>query len=126
MSIVKIAAAIICCGTAILLFALTLNAEKSETVLYKETVEVLMQQEGLTSDQELEARFPILVEVQTNLARIAELKRLILNKVRSPAPTGSEQESQQMAYWQAKIHQHQAAVKAELSHLIAAYAHCNP
>ncbi|MEM9920717.1 MAG: hypothetical protein AAF990_21645, partial [Bacteroidota bacterium] len=117
MSIVKIAAAIICCGTAILLFALTLNAEKSETVLYKETVEVLMQQEGLTSDQELEARFPILVEVQTNLARIAELKQLILDKVRSPAPTGSEQESQQMAYWQEKIHQLQAAVKAELSHL---------
>ena len=115
MNIVKITATA-ACGLAMLLLVTTFTIKSPETTLYKKTVELLMEQEGIASDQEVVECFPILLEIQSKIVQIADLKQ----QVRSQSHTATtEEETLQMDYYNQKIHQLQSGVKTQLIQLIA-------
>lgn len=125
MRITKIAAAV-ACGLALLLLTLTFTVKNPEVALYENTVEILMEQEGLTSNQEIEERFPILIGVQAKMSQIADLKRFMLDKTQSPAPIITEEDILQLEYYKQKIDQLQKVVRVDLSQLLAIYAESQP
>lgn len=120
MRFIKIAGAFACFIT-ILIIALAFTGKNLETEMYEETVDMLMKQEGMTSDLACEERYPILVDVKTNLNLIASLNQIVLNKSRNPAPMVTEDEASQMEYYQQQIQQLKKVVRKELTQLIAEY-----
>ncbi|MEM8526403.1 MAG: hypothetical protein AAGG68_17305 [Bacteroidota bacterium] len=120
MKTIKIAAAV-ACGLTILLLVLTFTVENPELALYEETVQKLMAQEGINCDQEIKRRFPILLGIEKKMDRMANLKQLVLDKTRSPAPIITEKEVLQLEYYKKKINQLRKDVIMELSQLTATY-----
>lgn len=125
MSVAKMAAGF-ACGLTILLLVLAFTVKKPETVLYEKTVKILMRQEGLTTDREIEERFPVLNEIQSNMDQMAQLNQFILSKTQGPVPMTSEKESRELEYYRQKVRQLRQGVKTELSHIIATYAEDRP
>lgn len=121
MRIVKIASAC-ACTIGILVVALAFTVKNPETELYEKTVEMLMRQEGMSSHQEMEEHFPELLNIKSKMNRISYLNQIVLSKTRSPAPTITEGEALQMAYYTQRIRQLRRRVRTELSQLIATYA----
>lgn len=121
MKTIKIAAGL-ACGLTILLLVLISASEDPEATLFKETIELLMKQEGLASVRETKARFPELTEVQDDLERISALSQLLLRKGQSPAPNLSEGEQLQMNHHARLIRELRKGVRRKLSRLVVARA----
>lgn len=90
MSIVKIAAGL-AGGSSILLLLLALFLQNPDTVWYEETAEILMEQEGLSSVQALESRYPALVDIKGQLQQINALNLRIRDQFQSPIPDYPEE-----------------------------------
>ena len=125
MKVVKIAVGI-ARGLTILLCVLAFTLQSPEQSQYDKTVEMLMEQEGISSVQELEARFPVLASIQFCMHRIDHLTQLIQTKTRSLAPSVTEEETAQLEYYMRKIHQLQQEVSTELSGLLTHYEGVQP
>jgi len=125
MRIAKIAVAT-ACGLTLLLLTLTFMVKNPEVALYEQTVEILMKQENLASSQEVDERFPILIDVRAKMNQIADLKRFVLDKTQSPAPIITEEEMLQLEYYKQKIYQLRKGVKVDLSQLVAIYTESQP
>ncbi|MEL6717394.1 MAG: hypothetical protein AAFO82_23755 [Bacteroidota bacterium] len=120
MRTIKIAAAV-ACGLTLLLLALTFTVKNPEIALYEETVELLMEQEGISCDQEITKRFPVLLDIQAKMKQLADLRQLVLDKTRSPAPVMAKEEIQQLEFYKLKINRLRKGVITELSQLAATY-----
>lgn len=118
MKVVKIAAGV-ACGLIILLLVLIFTVRNPETALYEETVEMLMKQEGSSSHREIEESFPILVEIQADMSRIAKLKQVVLVKTLGPATMINKEETLQLKDYHQTIRQLRKVVRKELLRLIA-------
>lgn len=125
MKVIKIAAVFACSFLIALLF-LIIKVENPEIALYKKTVKMLMQQEGVVSEQEIEERFPILIGIQTDMKEVAELNQFILSKTQNPAPVLTEAETIQLEHSLQKINKLRQEVRTELTQLMPAYAASQP
>lgn len=121
MKAIKIAA-VLAGSFLVVLLILIAKVKNPETALYEKTVKTLMQQEGINSQQEIEQRFPVLMEIQADMKEIAEMNRFILNTTRNPVPMISEAEIQQLKYYRQRTHQLQHNVRTTLSQLTVTYA----
>jgi len=117
MKVVKIATGI-GRGLVVLLCILAFVLETPEHSQYEKTVEILMEQEGVSSIQEIEARFPVLADIQFCMNRIEHLTHIVQSKTRSLAPSVTEEETAQLEYYMHKIHQLQEEVRTGLSGLL--------
>lgn len=122
---VKIAAGL-AGGITIVLFVLALTIKNPETALYEKTVETLMAQEGVTSEREVEKRFPQLIDIKSTMSQVTDLNRTMQRVAQNPAPMMTEQESQQMEHHRQKMHQLRQKIRVELSQLIVTYAEHQP
>ncbi len=113
-------------GITILLVVLALNVKNPETALYDKTVEMLMKQEGVTSELELEKRFPELIDIKSTMSQVTDLNQTMQRAAQNPAPMMTEGESWQMEYHRQRMHQLRHEVRAELSQLIVTYAERQP
>lgn len=125
MIVLKIAAGF-AFGVMILLFVLIFTIKNPETALYDKTVEMLMRQEGVTTDREIKERYPILIEVQSNISRIAELNQIVLSKIQSPTPITNEEEALQLENYMQRVRELRKGVRTDLSRLTTAYAEGRP
>ena len=125
MNVLEVAT-VLASSILVALFVLIIKVENPETALYQTTVEMLMQQEDLSSEQEVEERFPILREIKSKLNQIANMKQLMLRKTQSPSPILSEEESLQLKNYRQKIQQLRKVVRTDLLQLSETYAHSNP
>lgn len=122
MRIFKITAGF-ACGITVLLFVLTTSTSESpEAALYKKTVKLLIKQEGLTYDEKIEERFPVLKDIQFHITQITELKQVLSSKNQSPAPIIGKEETLKLEYYRQKIRQLQWMVRTKLSQLTTTYA----
>ncbi|MEM9674439.1 MAG: hypothetical protein AAF992_17735 [Bacteroidota bacterium] len=125
MNAVKIAAGF-AGGITILLVVLALNVKNPETALYDKTVEMLMKQEGVTSELELKKRFPELIDIKSTMSQVTDLNQTMQRVAQNPAPMMTEEESWQMEHHRQRMHQLRHEVRAELSQLIVTYAERQP
>lgn len=125
MSVIKITAGF-ACGLPILLLVLALAVKNPETTRYEQTVERLMVQEGLTTEREIEAHFPVLNEIKSKLDQITQLNQLILSKTQGPVPIISEREARKLENYRQRIRELRQGVRTELSLTIATYAKDRP
>lgn len=110
------------CGVIILLFMLSITLKNTETQRYEETVEMLMHKEGLSSAEEADERFPILIEIRAMMTRIDDLNKRVHRKAHSPAPIISQEESLQLTQAMQRVRQLRHGVKTGLAQLLASYA----
>jgi len=120
MRFIKIAGAFACFITVVVI-ALAINGKNPETEMYEETVDMLMKQDGMTSDLECQERYPILVDIKKNMSKITSLNQIVLSKSRNPAPIVTEDEVFEVEYYRQTIQQLKKGVRTELSQLIAVY-----
>lgn len=125
MSVAKTAAGI-ACGLTMLLLVLAFNIKKPETALYEKTVKILMRQEGLTTEQEIEERFPELNEIQSNMNQMAKLNQIVLRKTQGPSAITSEEENRELESYRQRLWQLRKKVRTELSQTIAIYTEVQP
>ncbi len=125
MRAVKFAAGL-ACGLIILLLTLTFSLENPEKALYQKTVELLMKQEGLVTNQEAEEHFPILIDIQSKMNRIAELNQIVQSRRQGPSPIQNGNESLYLEDCIQKIRLLQKVVRIELSQLMAASREAQP
>jgi len=112
------AVAVFACSFLVLLFTLITKVENTEIVLYKKTVKILMQEADVTSEQELKDSYPTLHEIQSNMNQIEHLNQMVLDKIKSPAPIVTEEESLQLEKHRQRISQLQKEVRTNLSQLL--------
>ena len=85
MKIVKIAAVLASSFLTVLLI-LIFKVENPDVTLYEQTVEVLMNQEGLTSMKEIEERFPLLIDIKSTMDQITQMNEFVLSKTHGSPP----------------------------------------
>lgn len=125
MSVAKTAASI-ACGLTMLLLVLAFNIKKPETALYEKTVKILMKQEGLTTEQEIEERFPELIEIRSNMNQMAKLNQMVLRKTQGPSAITSEEENRELESYRQRLWQLRKKVRTELAQTIAIYTEVQP
>jgi hypothetical protein len=125
MKVIKIAATVASCFL-IALFFLIIIVENPEVALYNETVEMLMNQEKLETEDEVLDHFPALKDIKSMMNRISYLKSSIHSITGGPAPNVSKEESLYVQRCAHEIRQLQRNIKEELSQLIIIYATVEP
>ena len=117
MDYVKIATALVS-GTTLLLLAMALCLKNPEAALYQKTVQTLMEEEALASEQEVLAHFPVLREIQSDLQEIARLNQGFRDQFQSPIPNHQEGDLLLDAT-QAKMQQYRERVQTQLLQLLS-------
>lgn len=120
MKVIKIAAVIASSFLIALLFLIT-KVENPEVALYKKTIEMLMEQEGIATKQEVEEQFPILIDIKSTMNQIANMNEFVLSKTRNPAPILTEAEALQLVHYIKRIPQLREQVQEELTQLMTTY-----
>lgn len=125
MKVIKIAAVIASSFLIALLFLIT-KVENPEVALYKKTIEMLMEQEGIATKQEVEEQFPILIDIKSTMNQIANMNEFVLSKTRNPAPILTEAEALQLVHYIKRIPQLREQVQEELTQLMTTYVAFQP
>jgi len=118
MKIIKIAA-VFAGSFLVALFILIIKGQNPEVALYDKTVEVLMDQESLASEQDVLDSFPALQDIKSNMTRVAQLDWIIQSKTQGPAPMVTEADSKQLIEYRQEIRQLRKLIRKELSLLMA-------
>lgn len=103
----------------ILLIAVLAFTKNPEKQLYDKTVESLMAQQGMSTQQEVMHRFPELYVVKSKMERIGHLNRTIHSLTSGPSPNVSEGDDLRIQEYSEEIKRLQNSVKRELKQLIA-------
>ncbi|MFK7772481.1 MAG: hypothetical protein AB8F94_10085 [Saprospiraceae bacterium] len=117
MKFIKITATFACCFL-IALFILIIIVENPEVALYDKTVEVLMNQEKLETEEEVLDYFPALKGIKSNMTRVAYLNYIIQDKTQGPAPMITEEESKQLMKYTEEVQLLRRFIRQELTQLI--------
>jgi hypothetical protein len=125
MKYIKIAATFASCFL-IALFILIIIVENPEVALYNETVEILMNQEKLETEDEVLDHFSALKDIKSKMNRISYLKSSIHSITGGPAPNVSKEEGLYVQRCAHEIRKLQRNIKEELSQLITIYATVEP
>ena len=125
MKVIKIAAVIASSFLVALLILIT-KIENPEVALYKKTIEMLMEQEGITTKKEVEKQFPILIDIQSTMRQIANMNEFVSYKTRNPAPILTEVEAMQLVHYIERIPQLREQVQKELTQLMTTYVAFQP
>lgn len=105
----------------IVLFAFIFFIENPDQRRYDQMVESLMIHEGLSSEKEVLAAFPVLKKIQSAMERISYLKSSIHGIVGGPFPNVSKEEKLQLDNYHLEIRQLQENVEQELAQLETIY-----
>ena len=125
MKVIKIAAVIASSFLVALLILIT-KIENPEVALYKKTIEMLMEKEGITTKKEVEKQFPILIDIQSTMRQIANMNEFVSYKTRNPAPILTEVEAMQLVHYIERIPQLREQVQKELTQLMTTYVAFQP
>ena len=125
MKVIKIAI-VIAINFLIALFILTAKVKNPEIALYEKTVETLMRKEATNSEQKIKERFPMLIDVQSNINKITKLNQILHSKIRSPSPMMTKEDTLQMEGYRQRLRQLRKIVRTDLSQLLATHGEGRP
>ena len=117
MTAIKIATSI-ACGILLLLGILIVFAQNPEQKSFDDTVELLMEREGLTSSSEVIKSFPELEQIESKMQQISQLKTATQRLTGGPAPNPSIEEQRQIELHRKNIEQLREEVHIELRQLM--------
>lgn len=109
------------CSILVVLVLLLVFLKNPERALYDRTMETLMIQEGFSSQEELQKRFPKLRDIDLKMKRIASLNANIRCLTGGPAPNISEKERQQLSQFREEIKLLERSIKEELTLMAEPY-----
>ena len=120
MNSIKVAAAISCCLiTAIVVFVLLF--ENPQHALYKKTINTMMIQEGLSSEEQVLEHWPELKEVGKMMEKIGQLNSDIHSLTAGPSPMLSGEEQQLVEQYRMEIRTLQRSVNDQLALLLTSH-----